>query len=142
MKKLTDALSGDLDVKRFLHGNRRFALWRKNDWSKRPAQTATRADDCRTLDSDRRCGIDHRPEVEQFLQGEHRSRTDRRSVTKHRYRPFKTARTYVHSLGFKSKSEWDAHCASAAMPDDVPVAPQYSYANDWLGWRDWLGLSH
>jgi hypothetical protein len=25
------------------------------------------------------------------------------------------------------------------MPHDIPVAPQYSYASDWLGWHDWLG---
>ena len=29
MKKLIDMLNADLDVKRFLLGNRRFALWQK-----------------------------------------------------------------------------------------------------------------
>jgi len=139
MKKLTDALGADLHVKRFLLGNRRFALWQKIDGGEGSTQAATHPDDRRTRDRDRRCGTDHRPEVEQFLQGEGRSRIDRRRVTKHRYRPFKKARAYVHSLGFKSRGEWDAYCASAAMPHDIPVAPQYSYASDWLGWHDWLG---
>src|SRR6516225_1886330 len=89
MKKLTDALGADLHVKRFLLGNRRFALWQKIDGGEGSTQAATHPDDRRTRDRDRRCGTDHRPEVEQFLQGEGRSRIDRRRVTKHRYRPFK-----------------------------------------------------
>jgi hypothetical protein len=141
-------LKAEPDVEKFLYGNRRFILRPKieaiiRDSDKDHRICAPRADehfdDKRTSDRDRRCGFDRRSEVEQFLQGERRSGTHRRSGMKHQYRSFKKARAYARSLGLKSASEWRAYSKSAMRPTDIPMAPHYPYADDWLGWSDWLG---
>lgn len=56
------------------------------------------------------------------------------------YRPFAAAREYARSKGFKSRAEWVAHANAADCPCDMPVFPEYAYADDgWLDWADWLG---
>ena len=57
-----------------------------------------------------------------------------------RYRSFKKARSFVHSLGFKSLAEWSAYCQSGKKPADLPVHPERAYARDgWVSVGDWLG---
>ena len=56
------------------------------------------------------------------------------------YRPFEEARSFIHSLGLKSKSEWVAWSKSNAKPDDIPANPPQIYKNQgWVGWGDWCG---
>jgi len=99
-----------------------------------------RSGDERRIKHDRRCGVDTRSEVDQFLQGERRSNNGRRSGIERRHRSFKKARAFVRDLGLKSVREWCAYIKSGAKPDDIPIMPHHFYANDgWAGWGDWLG---
>ena len=57
-----------------------------------------------------------------------------------KYRSFKKARAFVHSLGLKSQTEWRAYCKSGKKPDDIPADPHDVYAKTgWAGMGDWLG---
>ena len=56
-----------------------------------------------------------------------------------KYRPFGHAKEFVHKLGLKSRSEWNAWKKSAVKPDDIPLDPSSVYDQDWLSWGDWLG---
>jgi superfamily II DNA or RNA helicase len=59
------------------------------------------------------------------------------------FRPFEEARSYVRSLGFKSKNEWQAWSKSDARPDDIPGTPPQVYKDKgWAGWGDWLGTGN
>jgi len=60
------------------------------------------------------------------------------------YRSFIDARLFVHQLGLKSLGEWTQYCAGnirgvPRLPDDIPSNPNLPYAEQWLGWGDWLG---
>jgi hypothetical protein len=56
------------------------------------------------------------------------------------YRPFKKARAFVCGLGLKSQTEWRDYCKSGKKPNDIPSAPDRTYAEDgWAGFGDWLG---
>jgi superfamily II DNA or RNA helicase len=56
------------------------------------------------------------------------------------FRPFKKARAFVRSLGFKSRDEWFDYCKSDKRPDDIPTNPHREYAETgWRGINDWLG---
>lgn len=56
------------------------------------------------------------------------------------YRPFTSARKFVHSLKLKSSTEWNQYCKSGKKPNDIPVAPGQDYKNKgWINWGDWLG---
>ncbi len=56
------------------------------------------------------------------------------------FRPFKEARTFVHTLGLKSQKEWLEYCKSEEKPDDVPAGPDETYKDEgWIGMGDWLG---
>ena len=56
------------------------------------------------------------------------------------YRPFNKARAFVHGLGLKSHTQWREYCKSGKKPEDIPAAPNATYAKDgWTGWGDWLG---
>src|SRR5262249_4065187 len=57
------------------------------------------------------------------------------------FRAFKEARAFVRALGLKSKAEWFQYCSSGKKPTDIPSNPQQTYAEDWLGIRDWLGYA-
>ena len=63
-----------------------------------------------------------------------------------RYRkllPFAEARKTVRSIGFRSKEDWDEWVAEGkSLPwlgPYMPSQPNLMYADDWLGWDDWLG---
>ena len=56
-----------------------------------------------------------------------------------KYLPFIDARNYVHTLKLNSKNDWQSFCLSGKKPDNIPANPQRTYANDWVGWSDWVG---
>ena len=57
-----------------------------------------------------------------------------------KFRNFKDARKFVHSLNLKSKSEWQVFCKSGKRPDDIPYKPHDNYKNKgWISWGDFLG---
>jgi hypothetical protein len=58
------------------------------------------------------------------------------------FRPFKEAREFARSLGLKSGKEWIEYCKSGNKPDDVPIAPWLTYAEEWIGLGDWLGTGN
>jgi len=56
------------------------------------------------------------------------------------YRPFKKARAFVCGLGLKSQTEWRDYCKSGKKPNDIPSAPDRTYAEDGCaGFGDWPG---
>ena len=57
-----------------------------------------------------------------------------------KFRPFENARSYVRSLGFKTKTDWIKWSQSANRPKDIPRVPERTYAEDgWNGYEDFLG---
>jgi len=57
-----------------------------------------------------------------------------------KYRSFKEARSYVHSLSLANKEDWQNWSKSTEKPDDIPATPDRIYHNKgWQGWGDWLG---
>ena len=57
-----------------------------------------------------------------------------------KYRSFKSARSFVRSLGLKNLKEWEEFSRSGAMPQDIPLTPRNTYKNaGWRGTGDWLG---
>jgi hypothetical protein len=43
-------------------------------------------------------------------------------------------------LGLKTQKEWKIFCQSGNLPQNIPKAPQHTYAGKgWEGLRDWLG---
>jgi len=54
-------------------------------------------------------------------------------------RPYVDARKFTHSLGLKSRHEWNAYCKSGKKPYDIPSAPHLMYKQNWKGYGDWLG---
>jgi hypothetical protein len=57
-----------------------------------------------------------------------------------KYRSFKDARAFVHSLDLKSRSEWEKYCGSGKKPADIPATPWKTYVTTgWAGIGDWLG---
>jgi superfamily II DNA or RNA helicase len=56
------------------------------------------------------------------------------------WRPFTQAREFARSLGFKSSVEWAAWSKTPGKrPLDIPSNPNDAYADEWMGWGDWLG---
>ena len=56
------------------------------------------------------------------------------------FRTFKDARAYVHTLGLKSKDEWEAWSSSGARPYEIPGNPDRTYkSSGWLSYGDFLG---
>jgi superfamily II DNA or RNA helicase len=53
--------------------------------------------------------------------------------------PFKDARKFARGLALRSRTEWLEFCKSGRKPDNIPIAPQEVYKNEWRGWFDWLG---
>ena len=141
------------DVEKLLNGNGRFRRQKeiaditskssKDDVADHQGTDINRCSgNERRSNRDRRCGLDTRPEIEQFLQGERRSHLDQRSHLKDGNRSFKKARAFVRNLGLKSLCEWHHYTKSGMKPDGIPTAPQEVYADDgWAGWNDWLGTS-
>jgi hypothetical protein len=56
------------------------------------------------------------------------------------WRPFDEARTFVRSLGLKTRAEWKAYRESGNRPPDIPIDPYAIYRDrGWVTWGDWLG---
>jgi ribosomal protein L30/L7E len=56
------------------------------------------------------------------------------------YRSFKDARAFARGLKLKSVNDWRDYCKSGKKPDDIPNAPDWTYAEaGWTEWGDWLG---
>jgi superfamily II DNA or RNA helicase len=57
-----------------------------------------------------------------------------------KFRPFKEARQFVHSLNLNNIEEWLTYAKSPHMPSDIPTYPGKPYKkNGWINWADWLG---
>jgi hypothetical protein len=57
-----------------------------------------------------------------------------------KFRPFKEARQFVHSLNLNNIEEWLTYAKSPHMPSDIPTYPDKPYKkNGWINWADWLG---
>ena len=58
------------------------------------------------------------------------------------FRTFQDARTYVRTLGLKSKEEWNAWSKSGERPHDIPSTPSTTYASSgWISYPDFLGYA-
>lgn len=70
------------------------------------------------------------------------------SNSKRKFRPYKEARTFVHSLNLKNFREWSAYCRGELpnkkkRPFDIPATPSRAYADSgWNGNGDWLGTGY
>ena len=59
-----------------------------------------------------------------------------------KYRPFKQARAYVHTLNLKRPKEWMSYSSSGNRPKDIPSNPSRYYQHKgWINWPDWLGTA-
>jgi Helicase conserved C-terminal domain/Type III restriction enzyme, res subunit len=56
-----------------------------------------------------------------------------------KFRSFREARAFVHTLNIKSSAAWVEFSASGERPSDIPSNPQVTYSQDFQGWRNWLG---
>ena len=57
-------------------------------------------------------------------------------------RNFEQAREFVHSLGLKTRDNWNEYCKSGKKPPDIPKYPNQTYKSNWKGIGDWLGTNH
>lgn len=64
------------------------------------------------------------------------------ATQKREYREFKSARAFVHSLEFKTKSDWTNYTKSGLKPKDIPTTPNKVYEGDFISFQDWLGLNY
>ena len=60
---------------------------------------------------------------------------------KKKYRSFKDARKFAHSLvAINTLKEWVGYARSGKLPNDIPRDPRNAYKNKgWKGMGDWLG---
>ncbi len=66
--------------------------------------------------------------------------TDTIATQKRKYRSFKKARQFVHSLNLKNQEQWGNYCKSGNKPPDIPARPHSTYKEKgWISWPDWLG---
>jgi len=57
-----------------------------------------------------------------------------------KFRPFKKARAFVHSLNLETQGDWRKFCRSGNRPADIPSNPDKEYKDKgWISWSDWLG---
>ena len=57
-----------------------------------------------------------------------------------KFRDFESARSFVHSLGFKKWKEWQNYAQSQERPVDIPKSPEAAYKNKgWISVGDWIG---
>ena len=60
--------------------------------------------------------------------------------SKRHFLSFEKAREFARTLGFHTKTEYEAWARRAERPSDIPALPSRTYARTgWLGWGDWLG---
>jgi len=55
------------------------------------------------------------------------------------YRCFQDARSFVHTVELNTVKEFRDWTNSSQRPDDIPKYPNKTYAENWVGWADWLG---
>ena len=66
--------------------------------------------------------------------------TDNVAFNQIKYRNFKHARIFAHSLKLKNTTEWRKYCKSGQRPKDIPSNPDKRYkGKGWIGFGDWLG---
>ena len=72
--------------------------------------------------------------------------TGRTAYMYKKFRSFKDARKFVHSLKFTKRdgtNDWRAYCKSGKKPVDIPAAPDKVYKNKgWISFGDWLGTNN
>jgi superfamily II DNA or RNA helicase len=57
-----------------------------------------------------------------------------------RFKPFKEARDFVHTLKLSGQNEWNAYYKSEKKPADIPTNPAQHYKDKgWISMSDWLG---
>ena len=56
-----------------------------------------------------------------------------------KFKTFRNARKFVHSLNLKSYYDWLDYCKSNKKPHDIPSVPRQYYTKEWKGFGDWLG---
>jgi hypothetical protein len=55
---------------------------------------------------------------------------------------FKEARAFARSLGLRNEYKWREFSKTDAKPTEIPSQPQDVYAEEWMGWGDWLGTGN
>lgn len=59
-----------------------------------------------------------------------------------KFRSFETARSFIQSLNFLSKTEYIEWAQSNNKPKDIPTVPENTYSNQgWNGYGDYLGIN-
>ncbi len=59
-----------------------------------------------------------------------------------RFRTYEEAKRYVHTLGIKTRKEWNKYVKSGNKPDDIPNYPEDTYENKgWIDYGDFLGTN-
>lgn len=58
------------------------------------------------------------------------------------FRPFEEAKSYIQSLGFKSKNQFSIWAKSSDRPVDIPASPPTKYKAEWVSWEEWLGYKN
>lgn len=61
--------------------------------------------------------------------------------SKKKFRPFREARKFAHSLNLRTMAKWQIYSKSGKRPLDVPSAPDRTYHSEWRGWPDFLGTA-
>ena len=56
-----------------------------------------------------------------------------------KFRPFKEARKFIHSLKLKNVPDWEEYRKSDKIPFDIPGTPNRTYKKEWISYGDWLG---
>jgi superfamily II DNA or RNA helicase len=64
-----------------------------------------------------------------------------------RFREFKSAREFAHSLNLQGSLEWPRYLRGdfpdkPVLPADIPRNPRNVYSIEWRGWGDWLGTGN
>jgi hypothetical protein len=54
--------------------------------------------------------------------------------------PFEEARAFVRSLNL-NYTEWEDWYKSSQRPQDIPTNPRKAYPQEWISYRDWLGIT-
>jgi len=66
--------------------------------------------------------------------------TDRAAAGDQEWRPFREAREFARSLGFKRVEQWKEFASSEKRPKDIPFSPYDIYQDKgWKNYGDWLG---
>ncbi len=65
--------------------------------------------------------------------------TGNRAPSDHQWRTFTSARSWARGQKLPNREGWTALKKAKALPTDIPASPQTVYANEWIGWRDFLG---